>query len=252
MRTGPSRAHAIRSHGRPRWHVGLSGVRVLRLLVATLWFGGLVLDSSAASAQYGDGVYRRWDSDVAFALEASGGVWLDGDQASPAVSVGLRARIADAAGPVVTYRWASDGGEGATRGGDALMVGIEVRPLWPALFLTDNATGREWLDLFLQSFAVELGAVFTPLATEGERGVGLAVGVSIDLPLMLPTHTRGTFRGISLRLGARRIDATRSFAGTPDDVDRSGWLLTAGLTATLGGGSGPTREPRRYRPRAFR
>ncbi len=71
-------------------------MRVFVWVVATLWFGGAMLESSAA-AQYGDGVYRRWDSDVAFALEASGGVWLDGDQAALVLSVGLRARISAAA-----------------------------------------------------------------------------------------------------------------------------------------------------------
>lgn len=197
--------------------------------------------SSAAQAQRGDGVYRRWDHDVTFALEAGGGLWLDGGAAEPAVQVALRARVADAAGPVLAYRWT--GGDD----GDALFVGVEIRPLWPAIFLTDNATGREWLDLFLQSFAVELGASIVPLGTSGERGVALGIGLSLDLPLLLPTRTSGAFRGLALRLGARRVDATPGFASTPDMRDRSGWLITAGLTASLGGGAGPSAEPARYR-----
>ncbi len=51
------------------------------------------------------------------------------------------------------------------------------------------------------------------------------------MPLILPRQ--GTFRGLALRLSARRVDGTPAFQAAPE-MDRSEWTLIAGLSLSLG------------------
>jgi hypothetical protein len=203
----------------------------------------LCLSPTLAHADEGDGVYDRFDRDLTIATDVGGGLVLDGVDPRPTLTADLRFRIIDAAGPAIGLRWgpAGDGGSGHGH----VFVGVELRPLFPALFLLDLSTGNEWVDLFVQSVGIELGAALFPF--DGDFGVGLAVGLSLSVPLLLPSKTRGTFQSIALRLGARRIDATAAFQGTPTE-DRSEWTVSAALSfafaARLGAASW---EPPRYR-----
>lgn len=212
----------------------------MRLLALTL----ALAVPLAAHAQSDDGVYRRWDTDLAVAIGVGGGAVFQGDRTDASLVVETRLRIIDAAGPVASYRWAPDAG-------GQLFLGIELRPLWPALFLIDSPTRIEWLDLLIQSFGVELGAVILPLGdpsgVDVDRGVALAIGLALEIPLVVPSRMRGAARGLFLRLAARRVDATVAFRGTPDEVDLSEWSVTATLQLSLGAGVGAIREPRRYR-----
>lgn len=203
-----------------------------------------------ARAQDGDGVYRRLDTDATLALGVGGGVVLGSDasegDAAGAALVEARLRVLDAAGPVVAYRWS-----GAA--GGYLLLGVELRPLWPMLWLIDKPIGVEWVDLLLQSLGVELAAVVLPLgqpsSADVDRGVALSVGVAVEIPLVLPSRMRGAGRGVFLRLAARRIDGTPAFRGTPTDRDLSEWSLHATLQLTLGLDVGAASEPPRYRLR---
>ncbi len=205
-----------------------------------------VLSAATVSAQSDDGVYRRWDTDLAVAVGAGGGVVFPGADAdiASAVVVEARLRIIDTAGPVVSYRWSGDAG-------GYLFLGVELRPLWPALFLVDQPTGIEWLDLFIQSFGVEVGAVILPLGdpdgADVDLGVGLGIGLAIEVPLIVPSRMHGAARGLFLRLAARRVDATARFRASPDRLDMSEWSLSATLQMSLGGNAGADNEPRRWR-----
>lgn len=193
-----------------------------------------------AEAQRGDGVYRRFDHDLLLAFGVGGGVVL-GEEDEPALVLDLRARVIDAGGVVTSYRYAPDSKH-------QLFVGIELKPLWPALFLTSSSTHREWLDLLIQSLGVELGVAMMPLGNDdADVGYGLGIGVSLEVPLSLPSNTTGAFHRASLRLAARRVDATRRYLGTDDAVDRSEWSVLATLQITVGVGAGADREPARYR-----
>lgn len=180
-----------------------------------------VIDASPASADRGDGAYQRVDRGMTFSLVAGATATSGGDTWRGGLAAELRARVLDAAGPVVALRWGPEASE-------YVFFGIELRPLFPALFLLDLSTGNEWFDLFVQSFGVELGAVWWP---RDGAGVGLGVGLAIDVPLVLPQ--RGTFRGLALRLSARRVDGTSTFQSAPE-VDRSEWTLIAALSLSLG------------------
>ncbi len=201
------------------------------------------LAPAAVHADDGDGLYGRFDRDLTIATDVGGGVVLDGVDPRATLTADLRFRIVDSAGPAIGLRWGPAGDSGSGHG--HLFVGVELRPFFPALFLLDLSTGNEWVDLFVQSFGLELGAALFPF--DGDFGVGLAVGLSLSIPLLLPSTTQGTFQSIALRLGARRVDATAAFQGTPE-VDRSEWTVSAALSfafaARLGSASW---EPPRYR-----
>lgn len=188
----------------------------------------------------GDGVYRRFDHDLMLTFGVGGGIVL-ADEDEPALVLDLRARVIDAGGLVLSYRHAPESK-------NQIFVGFELKPLWPALFLTSNSTGREWLDLFLQSIGVELGVAMMPIGDDDAKtGYGLGIGVSLEVPLSLPSKTSGAFHRAALRLAARRVDATRSYLGTDDGRDRSEWSLLATLQIVVGVGANTHAEPPRYR-----
>ena len=194
-------------------------------------------------ADEGDGVYDRFDRDLTVAADLGGGVVLDGADPRATAIVDLRFRIIDAAGPAFGLRWGPAGDVGSGHG--HVFAGVELRPLFPALFLLDMSTGNEWLDLFVQSFGIELGAAL--FVFDDDFGVGLAVGLSIQVPLLLPSWTNGPFQSIALRLGARRVDATTSFQGAPE-LDRSEWTISAALSFASAARIGAAAwEPPRYR-----
>jgi hypothetical protein len=180
---------------------------------------GLLGTTAIASAEApGDGLYHRWDAgDLMLALGAGGGV------ASPEVgpaqalaTLELRARVLDLAGPFVVYRAAP-----STAFEHALLVGVEIRPFFPALLFTGASTGQEWVDLFVESIGVDLGGAFR---LDGELRASLVVGITIELPLLLPSRSPTR---VGLRLEARRIDARRSFRNVDSAVDRSAWDAVA-------------------------
>lgn len=220
-----------------------------RLTAAALVFA-LAGSSASARAQDGDGVYRRLDTDATLSLGVGGGLVLPRDARAEgraaAALVEARLRIVDAAGPVVAYRWSGDVG-------GYLALGVELRPLWPMLWLLDKPTGVEWLDLLVQSLGLELAAVVLPLGQPAEldidRGVALSVGVALEIPLVVPTRLRGANRGVFLRLAARWVDARPAMRTTPTGRDLSEWSLNATFQATWGLHIGADAEPPRYRPR---
>lgn len=195
--------------------------------------------ASTASAQRGDGVYRRFDHDLALVFGVGGAIVL-ADEDEGALVLDLRARVIDAGGLVLSYRW---GAESESQ----IFAGFELKPFWPALFLTSSSTHREWLDLFLQSFGVELGVAMMGLGADGDNSYGLGIGVSLEVPLSLPSRTRGAFQRAALRLAARRVDATRSYLGTDDARDRSEWSVLATLQIVVGVRANTFAEPARYR-----
>jgi hypothetical protein len=176
----------------------------------------------------GDGAYERWDSYVTLELTAGAmastrdGEWRLGPAAE------LRTRVLDAAGPFVAFQWDALG-EGT------LVAGVELRPLWPALFLLDASIGHEWLDLFVQSISVELGAAFLPLG-EADPGVAFAWGAAIDLPFVLPSRASAPLQGVGLRLQLRRVRVEERALEAPEASDV--WSIGATLRASFGAGRG--------------
>jgi hypothetical protein len=182
----------------------------------TTW---LMLSPALAEGR-GDGVYERFDSDLTLQIDLGPGVMRAGGTSASFVAE-LRARIIDAAGVVLAL-------DTSPSGPDHVFVGLELRPLWPGLFLLDHSSGYERWDLMLESLGVEIGAGLTPLG-DG-LGVGLSWGIGLEVPLILPE----TFaQGIWLRLGARHQDVHPSSAAAPNS-GQDAWL--AYVTLALRGG----------------
>jgi hypothetical protein len=182
----------------------------------------------AAARGPGDGLYGRYDRPFTLAFGAGGGVAAEAGAAS-GVAVGeLRLRHLDVAGPFVSLAF------GPEAAGHAV-AGVEIRPLFPLLFLENAFTGREVLDLFLQSLGVELGVAVTPFGSG--MGAGLAWGVAAEVPLVPPSVWG---QGVWLRLGLRQVRAPTAFQGGPER-SASGWLGYATVSVKLGAGRSTTR-----------
>jgi hypothetical protein len=194
--------------------------------------------SASASAQRGgDGLYGRWDRGLTLALGAGGGAtWLDG-KADPNVVGEARFLIADTAGVVLSGRWGPDSGQ-------HLFLGVDLRPLFPALFFLYKQTWNEFADLLLQSIFFEIGPTFL---LDGDRSVGLGVGFGFALPLYRPLTT---VRGLWLRIATRYVNADPSYRNTQPIEDRTQWTLYGTFVVRLGFRSKlGSWEPPRYRHR---
>lgn len=180
-----------------------------------------------------DGLYGRFEGDVALSIGAGAG--LDADDGQAAFVGELRARYLDNAGLVIAFE------QGVPA---RLIVAAEVRPLFPIRFLVNSWSGRAWSDLLLDSIGLELGAAVEDVHADG-RGLALVVGAGLDVPVILPGALAD---GLYLRLGARYVHGAAQHLHGPD-ADTAEWRLAVVLTlkgvVDLGLAS---REPPRYRP----
>jgi len=200
----------------------------------------LVFSSFGASAdaqRQGDGLYGRWDRGLTLALGAGpGATWRD-QKADPNVVGEIRFLVADVAGVVLSGRWGPDSGQD-------LFLGVDLRPLFPALFLLYKQTWNEFTDLMLQSIFVEIGPAFL---LDGDGSTGLGVGFGFGIPLYRPLTT---VRGLWLRIAARHVNADPSYRNTQLDSVRSQWTLYSTFVVRLGFKSKLSRwEPPKERDR---
>jgi hypothetical protein len=110
----------------------------------------------------------------------------------------IRARYLDTAGVYLTY----EEGFGANAGPyDRLLgVGIEMRPLFLARWVTGKDLGLTWPDLVIDSLGLELGTFFDqPLGGPFTSRPGFQASVALELPLL----ARVTGPWIGLRAGGR-------------------------------------------------
>lgn len=225
---GEASARACSASERSARLAGARGARAasLALFVACSVVG--FARPAHAQPRDGDGAYERWDSYVTVELAAGAmASTRDGDWRVGPVAE-LRTRVLDAAGPFVAFQWDALG-EGT------LVAGIELRPLWPALFLLDASIGHEWLDLFVQSISVELGAAFLPLGAD-DPGVAFAWGAAIDLPFVPPSRASAPLQGVGLRLQLRRVRVDERALEAPAASDV--WSIGATLRVSFGAGRG--------------
>ncbi len=177
--------------------------------------------ASASAQRQGDGLYGRWDRGLTLALGAGPGVtWLN-RKADPNVVAEGRFLVADAAGVVLSGRWGPNSGQ-------HLFLGVDLRPLFPALFFLYKQTWVEFVDLLLQSIFFEIGPAFL---LDGNRSTGLGVGFGFGLPLYRPLTT---VRGLWLRIAARYVNADPSYRNTQPSSDRTRWTLYATFVVRLG------------------
>lgn len=151
----------------------------------------LALPRPAGAA--GDATYGRLEG--ALELAPAVGVTAATYGARPALE--LRARYLSMAGVFVGY----EEGFGARDPRRLVATGIEVRPLFFARWLKDAEIGNATLDLFVDSFALELGVFFAePFPHRFGERMGLQASLGLELPLFgraeglfLTAHGGGRF-----------------------------------------------------------
>ncbi|MGB5809666.1 MAG: hypothetical protein WBG86_03995 [Polyangiales bacterium] len=179
------------------------------------------LHATARADRDGDGLYGRWDRGLTLALGAGPGATWAGSKTKPSVVGEVRLLVADLAGLALAGRW----GPGV---GQHLFIGVDVRPLFPALFFLYKQTWNPFADLMLQSIYLELGGAFL---LDGNQSAGLGVGFGFGVPIYRPLKT---LRGLWLRIGARYVNAKPAERNTRPDVDGSEWTLFVTFVVRLG------------------
>jgi hypothetical protein len=171
--------------------------RPLRALVAA----GALASATTASPREArsaddDGAYGRFDGDVELGLGAGVGL----AQGGPALVARATAVYLGTAGVHATYADAL--GASTPRTARSIAAGVVLRPLFLGRNASDLERGPARLDLLLDSFALELGAVFrAPTGAPFEPTPGLEVAVEAALPL----YPEASGPHLALR-GALRLD----------------------------------------------
>lgn len=170
----------------------------------------------ARAADAKDSAHGRIEGDLAFVLGAGATV---GPRA-PRATADLRFRYLQTAGIFGTYE------DGPLVGADseprrAIATGVELRPLFIARWLRGWESGNPYVDLTIDSFGLELGAVF--LQPEGAK-LGARPGLQAGLGLEVPFFPRATGLFLGLHGGARWSDATLGGSPVTGPADRSLYL----------------------------
>lgn len=157
-----------------------------------------------------DTSYGRIDGDLA--VQAGLGVTFG--PRDPRPTADLRLRYMQTAGIFGTYE------DGPLVGSSSLprrvlATGIELRPLFLARWLQGWELGQPHVDLFLDSFAFEIGAAFTEPAG---RGFGAVPALQAGIGLALPILPKASGPLVGLHGGCRWSEAALggSIAGPSD------------------------------------
>jgi hypothetical protein len=153
---------------------------------------------ASAAAEPGDGVYGRLDGDLDLSLSAFAGARSD---SSALVGGAARALYLGTAG---LYATVTD--EPSQDGGLRLGVGTTLRPLFLPRWSNDLERGPAWVDLALDSLAVDLGAVYSVSAAP-KNTWGVDLGLGFELPLI--GRATGPF------IGARGVMQWPIFGANP-------------------------------------
>lgn len=195
----------------------MAGIRQ-RALVCTLFGTLLVAGPKLARAAGGpDTSDGRIDGDVS----ASAGVGATFGPRSPRAAFDLRLRYLWTAGVFATYEDGPLVGS-ASEPRRAFATGLELRPLFLVRWLQGLETGNAYLDMAIDSFGLELGAVFVqPEGASFGSKPGLQAGIGFQLPVL--PHATGPV--IGLHGGARWSDAALGGHELEGPSDRALYLL---------------------------
>jgi hypothetical protein len=157
--------------------------------------------ASSASAQPRDAVNNRLRGDLALSAEVLGGV-VDAGALSGMGSIALRARSLDMVGVVIGY----DRALGGPRF-DHAFAAVDFRPAFFARWAYDLERGPGWLDLFVDSIGLELGAAWVRPGSSDASGVAFVLGGGADLPVYIGEDTAWSIRVATRYLAAKPWDA---------------------------------------------
>ncbi len=195
------------------------------LLGALTGLAGLTPPSEARAEP--DGLYGRFDGDLLVVAGAGAAVEREGPRLLTFASLtylstaGVYARYADALTDESTSRPRS------------IAAGIELRPVFLARWGLDLEQGPAWLDLLVDSIALDLGAYGTlggapheEAAARGPLGPSFEAALSVEAPLL--GDAEGPYLAVQAvaRLPSQRLGAFTQPADLVDDGAMIGLVLT--------------------------
>jgi hypothetical protein len=190
----------------------------VRLACSTLVVCMMHVSAAAAADAAGatDTSYGRVDGD----LSAELGVGATLGPRAPRATADLRLRYLWSAGAFVTYEDGPLLGSGSEPR-RVLATGLELRPLFVWRWLNGHESGSPYLDLAVDSLALELGAAFVQ-PEGGHLGgrPGLQAGVGAELPIF----ARASGPLVGVHAGVRWSDAALGGGTIDGPKDRSLYL----------------------------
>ncbi len=193
----------------------VSGLVAIGLIVSTQ------RPARAAPGDGGDGAYGRLAGDVTVVTGVGAGVVAGTarTEARPFAAGDLRLRYLDAAGVSVSYEEADALGRASEPGAirRALLAGVELRPLFPVRFFKGQQTGARFLDLVVDSIALDVGTWWSARRASDVDRPGFYLGTALELPITgeatgLWLRLAGTLRWSSPRLEGEGDPGGRVFA----------------------------------------
>jgi hypothetical protein len=176
--------------------------------------GGPRSDESIEKANV-DTTYGRIDGDLGISIGAGATF----GPSAPRAALDLRLRYLDTAGLFVSY----EDGLSATSSDPrrVFAAGFELRPLFLARWLSGRELSLAWLDLLIDSFGLEIGAVLAePVGGPFASRPGLQASLGLEVPIL----ARASGPWIGLHGGARWSDAALEGVNATDAFDRSLFL----------------------------
>jgi len=193
---------------------GVRGRFVVCTLLGALLLAAPELARAAGGPDTSDG---RIDGDVS----ASAGVGATFGPRGPRAAADLRLRYLWTAGVFATYEDGPFFGS-ASEPKRAFATGLELRPLFLVRWLQGLETGNAYVDMSIDSFGLELGAVFAqPEGRPFGSKPGLQAGIGFQLPVL--PHATGPV--IGLHGGARWSDSALGGRTLEGPSDRALYLL---------------------------
>jgi hypothetical protein len=177
----------------------------------------VTVPQSASAAGGPDTSDGRIDGDVS----ASVGLGATFGARGPRAAADLRLRYLWTAGAFVTYE------DGPLFGSSSeprrvFATGLEVRPLFLVRWLQGLETGNAYVDMTIDSFGLELGAVFEqPEGRSFGSKPGLQAGIGVQIPVL--PHATGPV--IGFHSGARWSDSALGGRTIEGPSDRALYLL---------------------------
>lgn len=151
----------------------------LRLFAAATFAAVIAGQPSIARAEDSDGAYGRLDGDLAIHAGAGVGIMRNG----PHLAFQAELLYLSTAGIYARY---TDGlGQKHPPFQRSISTGLELRPLFLGRYATDNEKGPARWDLFLDSFSIQVGAVWAqPQKDSFAAEPGLEFGLGLEFPLL--------------------------------------------------------------------
>ncbi len=191
-----------------------------RTVAVAVALAGAVAFTARPAAAEEDGVYDRLSGDVDLRVGAGAAFGRGG----PSLAATAAAVYLSTAGVYIHYADAL--GNGSAEVARSIAAGVHLQPVFIARYANNGERGPAHLDLFIDSFAFELGAFWSAphgRSLEDEPGVEIALGAGV--PIL--ARSNGPWIDVRGALRWRAIDQRQP--GTADAFDRGGLL-----TVTLG------------------